>query len=246
MIAINVRDNAAELSRHLSATAREQVPFATALALTRTAKALERSTQMELGQVFNNPTPFVARGTFSTSANKRELTATVGMRDRTGAGRAGPAMYVKESFSGGARDLKPFERALKKLGALPEGYKAVPGYDLKTDRYGSPDRKKLTEIIGALSSGFSIYSGRGKRTALVGYFVVMPGAGGRAAHFKYPGIFRRLQRGDGRAVQCMFVFQTTASYDKRIELPALARAVVTRDFGIFLRGALAQAQGRPR
>ena len=246
MIAINVRDNAAELSRHLSATAREQVPFATALALTRTAKTLERSMQMELGRVFDNPTPFVARGTFSTSAKKRELTATVGMRDRTGAGRAGPAMYVKESFSGGTRNLKPFERALKKLGALPEGYKAVPGDYLKTDRYGSPDRKTLAEIIGALSSGFSVHAGRGKRASLVGYFVVMPGAAGRAAHFKYPGIFRRVQRGDERAVQCVFVFQTAASYDKRLDLPVLARAVVTRDFENHFKAALAQAQSKPR
>lgn len=245
MITINVRDNAAELTRRLSATARDQVPFATALALTRTAKALERSLQLELGQVFNNPTPFVARGTFSTSANKRELTATVGMRDRARDGRAGPAMYVKESFSGGARDLKPFERALKKLGALPQGYKAVPGADLKTDRYGNPDRKTLTEIIGALSSGFSVHTGRGKRASLVGYFVVMPGAAGRTAHFKRPGIFRRVQRGAERSVQCMLVFQTAASYRKRIDLPTLARAVVTRDFDRLFKGALAQAQSKP-
>lgn len=244
MITLNVRDNAAALSRHLSATAREQLPFATALALTRTAKALERALQIELAQVFDNPTPFVARGTFSTLANKRELTATVGMRDRTRDGRAGPALYVKESFSGGARDMKPFERALKKLGALPEGYKAVPGADLKIDRYGNPDRKTLTEIIGALSSGFSVHSGRGKRAARVGYFVVMPGAAGRAAHFKQPGIFRRVQRGTERAVQSMLVFQTAATYRKRLDLPALARAIVARDFDRQFKAALAQAQGR--
>lgn len=246
MITLKVTDNVEAVARGLEAHARDQLPFATALALTRTARKVERALQAELTSVFDNPTPFIARGTFATSASKRELTATVGMRDRGRDGRAGPAMYVKESFAGGARGMKPFELALRRLGALPEGWRAVPGADLKTDRYGNPDRRTLAEIIGALGSGASVWSGRGKRQALIGYFVVMPGAGGRAAHFKQPGVFRRVQRGAERGVQSMLVFQSAARYRKRLDLPSLAQGVVRQDFADLLRAALAQARGTAR
>lgn len=155
-------------------------------------------------------------------------------------------MYVKEHFKSGARDLKPFERALRRIGALPEGWKALPGRDLKTDRYGNPDRRLLAEIFGALKSGVSVYAGRGKRQSLQGYFVVMPGASGRAAHFKLPGIFRRVQRGAERAVQSMMVFQSAARYRKRIDLGVLARRVVAREFAQEFSVALAQAQRSQR
>lgn len=244
MITINVKDNLADVTRDLTRAAREQLPFATALTLTRTAKALERELQTALTRVFDNPTPFIARGTFATAANKRELAATVGMRDTARAGGASPAQYVKEFFSGGARNMKPFERALRRIGALPAGYKAIPGRDLKTDRYGNPDRRLLAEIIGALSSKTSIHSGRGKRAALVGYFVVLPGASGRAAHFKQPGILRRIQRGAQRSVQSMFVFETTARYRKRLDLESLAQRVVNRDFATLFDAALTQALGK--
>lgn len=81
MIAIKLTDNVAELERDLDRRARDQLPFATALALTRVAKTLERDLQSELTLAFDNPTPFITRGTFATSANKRTLTATVGLRE---------------------------------------------------------------------------------------------------------------------------------------------------------------------
>ena len=247
MITINVRDNAADVIRRLSDTAREQVPFATALALTRTARAVQRELRQEIISVFDQPTPFVVRGTFATIATKKKMQATVGMRDRGPDGRAGPAMYVKEFFNGGERQFKPYEMALAKMGCLPKGWKVVPGAALKRDRYGRPDRKMMAEIFGALGSGMSVFTQPRKQPqARIGYFVVMPGATGRAAHFKHPGIYRRVERGAARAVQSVLIFVTAATYGKRIDLPALARAVVTRDFDSLFKAALTQAQGKPK
>lgn len=246
MITVKVNDNAADVLRGLDLATREQLPFATALALTRTAKLVQSRLQDTLATAFDRPTPFVLRGTYLRAATKATLSAEIGMREVARGGRAGPAMYVKEFFSGGARDLKPFERALKKMGVLPEGYKAIPGAGLKTDRYGNPDRRALAEIIGALASRISVWSGRGKRQSLTGYFVVPPGARGGAAHFKYPGIFRRLQRGQERAVQSIFIFQHAAQYRKRIDLESLARRVVATDFPRQLSQALETARKTAR
>ena len=94
MITINVSDNIKEVTRGMDDLVRRQVPFATAQALTRTARAAAADLKRELGSVFDRPTPFIANSPFATSASKARLEATVGIRDK--GGRAAPAQYLKE------------------------------------------------------------------------------------------------------------------------------------------------------
>ncbi len=239
---LRITDNIKEVTRYLDGIAKEQAPFATAVAITRTAKHVDAELRATLGSVFDNPTSYIVRSTFSTSAKKTDLNATIGVRDQATRG-ASPAQYVRESFTGKSRGLKPYEVALQASGALPSGMRAVPGAGLKLDRFGNPDRKQITEILGALRRRIAVFSGRGKRVTRIAYFVRNPGDARPQARHLEPGVWRRIERD---AVVPVFLFVKEAAYSKVIDLPAIAGRVVSirfaDEFGKALAGAVRTAR----
>jgi len=210
---------------------RNQARYATAVALTKTAKQVEKRLQQDMLGTLDNPTPWTARGTFTKPATKADLTAVVGMRDRQ-------AVYVKEHFLGGLRGQKPFEKVLTSMGLLPGGYKAIPGNGMKLDSRGNPSRAQLKEIIGSLSSRMQVAKGRGKKVRMVGYFAVTPGSKSHLA----PGIYWR----SGRALKCALVFVKSAGYKKVLDLPRSAAEVVNREFAAQFSAAFEQAMKTAR
>jgi hypothetical protein len=196
--------------------------------------------------VFDSPKPSIVKGTFSTPATRAKLETEVGVRDKKTASGFAPADYVGEHFSGAARPQKPYERALQSMGVLPDGWRAVPGEDLKLDRYGNPSRKDLAEVFGALKSRMSVYKGRGKKAARYGYFIVAPGSADPRTRHLIPGIWRRRETYatgsyNDRPAIAVFIFVRHADYTKRIDLPRLAREVVEREFSAHFAAALDSA-----
>jgi hypothetical protein len=241
MIRISVKADIALATRRLDDVQRNQVPFATALALTRTAKAAGTKLQAELRRVFDQPKPTTVRSTFIQPATKAKLQSVVGIKDLKPAGGVAPSVYLKEHFSGGSRGAKPMERALQAARVVPRGWRVVPAVGMPTDRFGNPKRERVREVIGALKAGVQVFSGRGKRQALVGYFVVQPGGRDpRAAHL-HPGIYRRIKRGKDSAVVPVFLFVQAASYGQRIDLPQLVQGVVRSQFASEFASAMRTA-----
>lgn len=199
MPVIRVKVQAVQAVRALDDVQRRQVPFASALALTRTARAVEKSLQDEIRRVFDRPRPSTVKSTFSTPAKKNDLRATVGIKDIKPADGLPPSVYLKEHFSGGVRGFKPMERALQAGRHLPRGWRVVPAEGMPADRFGNPRKEKVREVLGALKSGLSLYSGKGKRQAVIGYFVVQPGARDPRVGHLQPGVYRRIQRKTDRA-----------------------------------------------
>lgn len=223
-----------ELKRRLSDIGRKQVPFAAAKAITKTAKAVEARIQRDMAGAFKSASPYVKRATFSTSATKANLTATVGLKDQKPSGGTAPAVLLKEHFTGGLRGNKPFEKAIAALGGMPRGYRAVPGGGMKLDAYGNPSRKDIGEMLGSLRTRTQVFKGRGKKTALVGFFIVPVGA---QTHL-HPGIYKRVARG---AIKAMFLFVQHAAYRKVMDMERSAREVVAREFQPNFDAAFAEA-----
>ena len=216
----------------------KQARFAAAVALTRTAKRVQTTLQRAISTALPGASPYTARATFATSANKSTLTALVGIKDQKPARGTAPAVLLKEHFTGGVRGNKPMEKALTALGVLPTGWRVVPGAGMPLDRYGNPRAKIIGEIIGALKSRMQIVKGRGKNAALVGYFVIVPGARSHLA----PGVYWR----KGRAVRPMLLYIKSAGYRRLIDLPTLAARVVNAEFSAQFATAYAQAMSSAR
>ncbi len=212
-----------ELKARLSDIGRDQLPFSAAQAITKTAKSVEARIQSDMARAFTSPSPYVKRATFTQSANKRNLTATVGLKDMKPAGGTAPSLLLKEHFTGGLRGRKPYEKAIEMLGGLPSGYRAIAGAGLKLDSYGNPNRKEVGEVIGALRTKMQVYKGRGKRQMMVGYFVVPVGSGTRL----HAGIWKRMAN---TKIMPMFIFVQSANYKKLIDLQRSANEVVSSEF----------------
>ena len=209
----------------------KQVRFAAALALTRTAQEVQKSMRGELASKIDKPTRYTLGGTFVRRAEKYNLEAIVGLIDKPlGRGHA-QAKYLAALLSGGRRRHVGYERALQGIGAMPSGYQIVPGNGAKLDAYGNINRKQMTEVFGALKSSSRsarVYSGRGKRQQLAGYFAAMPN-NPKTAHLP-PGIYRRVERAGGSSVQPVLLFVRPGDYPRRLDLITRGVAIARREF----------------
>lgn len=236
MISINVSDNIKDVTRGLDDFARRQVPFATAKALTDTAKGVQAELHREIKSVFDRPTPWIQRSPVIERATKGKLTATVGVRDK--GERATPAKYLKEHFSGGARGNKPMEVAMRSMGILPAGWLVVPSEDgVQKDAFGNVSPAIVRGILRELQAG-----GR-RQKAGVSYrlFVVRPGQADKRTRHLAPGIWSIVRSGDQSLMKPVFLFVARATYRKVLDLPRIAQKVVGKDFERNFRAALDMA-----
>lgn len=109
-----------EVARGLSDFARNQLPFATALAVNEVLQDVVRNTQKRMRRVIDRPTPFTLRGFAIRRASKRRLVGQVFAKDIQGA-------YLRWLETGGTRapkgraNLVPVGARLNKFGNLPRG-----------------------------------------------------------------------------------------------------------------------------
>jgi hypothetical protein len=124
----------------LSDFEKNQFPFAIAVALTEAAKIGKRDLTAQLTQNLDRPTPYTMKAVFVKSASKKdfpESASTVGIKD-------GQSKYLQAEFSGGTRNLKPFEVKFggeKKFAKLPANF--------KKDAYGNIKKSQLLAILAA-------------------------------------------------------------------------------------------------
>lgn len=101
---ISFESNIREWQRFMSDKVAGQVPFATAKALTMTARDdAKPAVEGRMETAFDNPTPFTKRGVATRAATKQTLVATVFIKDIQ-------AKYLKLEETGGVRT--PAGRAL--------------------------------------------------------------------------------------------------------------------------------------
>lgn len=216
---------------------RDQLPFATARALTETARVARQDLARVVEQAFDAPTPWIKGGAFSTSASKDSLQAWVGIKD-TGA-RASQAKFIKEHFGGGVRSSKPMELAMRSLGILPAGWLAVPSKDgVRKDSFGNVPKATIARILSAVRDGKKATRGADSFRVIV----VRPGeAGPRTRHLE-PGIWSFSKVGTQTIVKPVFLFVHAATYRSRLDLRRVVGEAVSREFQTRLAAAMAAAR----
>lgn len=224
--------------RYLDSVQRKQIPFATSVALNKTAKAAQEDIKTEMQRVLDKPKPYTLGGTFMRPSTKTVLEAVVGLKDQAASGR--PAgKYLQVQVSGGARRTTGYELALTKLGALPAGQRAIPAKGAKLDRYGNLNQQQLTEIIGALKSGARVFKGKGKRAHAGGYFIARRGVT-QTAHLE-PGIYYRIERAGQSAIVPVLIFTERAQYHKTLDIYRTVKRTVDKRFNTEFSSALQRA-----
>lgn len=125
-----------------------EIPFTTALALTRTSKAVEPDLINRMKKVLDRPKPYTLNSLFTRPATKRKLQSSVGIKDFAPKGT--PAVkYLQALVEGGKRRHKRSERALAARGKLKASQYLVPGKDAKLNKYGN---LPAAQVVKALSN----------------------------------------------------------------------------------------------
>jgi hypothetical protein len=111
--------NTAALDRALSDAARNQLPFATARALTTTGRGAAEVEKSRMSTLLDRPTPFTLRGIYAYGATKARPVAEVGIKRIQ-------AQYLGRLASGGTRRADgepipvPVGARLNKYGNIPK------------------------------------------------------------------------------------------------------------------------------
>jgi hypothetical protein len=239
-----------EALRNLDQAAREQIPFATARALTRTAQRAQAATYAEMRRVFDRPTPFTLSALRVSPAAKARLEAAVQVKDE--ATKATTAIKaIGHQMTGGPRWWKRSEGALRRLGLLAEGENAVPAAGAKLDAFGNMSRGQIVQIL----SWFQAFGEQGyrantsaesrtkkargtARTRGVGYYYRRDAPG--------RGVYMRVQTGFGSAIKPVLLFVRRANYTKRLDMPAVVARTVDEQFAREFAQAFREAMQSAR
>jgi hypothetical protein len=199
----------------------KQLPFALALALTRTAQVGQHEIKSEMRRVFNRPTPYTLRSVYLKPATKRKLESDVWLKDDAYKGL--PATkYLGPQVFGGERNHKRFEQLMRAKGYLPPGLFVVPAEGAKLDAYGNLSRGQLQRILAQLQASFdplqretpTSRKRQSRRKTRGGRYVL--GGVGRAKHLK-PGVWERITTGFGSAIRPVLLFVRRPRYQQRLE-----------------------------
>jgi hypothetical protein len=250
-MAVNVNSAISALASQMQG-ARKQVDFAARVALTRTAQKAVPAVQHEMRDVFRNPTPYTLAGLRVEPATKTRLTATVMLKDE--ATKATPAAkYMLPQIRGGQRGQKRFERALQAVGAMPAGFRAVPGAGARLDAFGNMSRGQIVQLLAYFrafpEAGYKANMtaeararlARGsKRKQGYAYFVGRPGD-------RLPlGIYQRTNFAFGSAIKPVLLFVRSAVYTERFDMEYVVEKTVEKEFAGEFARAMVEAERTSR
>ncbi len=145
---LDIHWDADELLSRLDSAAREQLPFAIALSLTRTAQQVQEAEWRVMAQVFDRPTRFTLNSLYLRRAEKRDPTpaAEVYFKDS----QFGGGHYLEPHVFGGVRPATPLERRLRWAGILAARNFAILGERAPRDQHGNIRRGQLTKMLADL------------------------------------------------------------------------------------------------
>ncbi|RFA24356.1 hypothetical protein CAI21_22030 [Alkalilimnicola ehrlichii] len=124
-----------EILRNLDNVQRQQLPFATAMALTRTAMGGRESVMASMPDQLDRPTPFTKRGIAYRRATKRNLQAAIFVRPTQ-------EQYLRYQVDGGTR--RPSGQAIP-----------VPTSNMRKNAYGNMPKGKVKRLLSNRQKYFS-------------------------------------------------------------------------------------------
>ncbi|HZU65429.1 MAG TPA: hypothetical protein VFF98_17205 [Novosphingobium sp.] len=224
MLAINMRADLTGMQRALTALGGTQVPFASALALTRLAQGVAVQEQRAVDQTFDSPTPFTVNSFVVRAARKTNLVSVVAIKPIA-------ASYLRPYIEGGNRSLIS-RKGVKQGMIVPMG--------APVDQYGNLPRNALQRLkrnkdiyIGALASA------NGQRISGVWQWAPLAKGAKLVGKNGQPPKARP-------GMKLLVRFEDTTQAPKHLPFYERARAYVkanaAREFDLALRKALATAR----
>lgn len=226
MITINI-NGLTDVQRKLSRLGNSQIPYATARALTQTAKDAQPAIRSGMQRTFDRPTPYTLNSTRTDPATKTKPQASVELRDKSAQRTASRKSWIAPQVYGGGRNLKNFEFLLRKKGILPARMYAVPGAGADLDAFGNMTRGQIAQLLAYFQSftdqGYKANStdkGRraidrrlGKKAAGAKVqYIVSAGRSNLSTMHLAPGIYKRIGFAAGSSLKPILMFVRRPTY----------------------------------
>lgn len=123
---VSVRSNSKQFMRQMTKAQRSQLPFATARALTWTAKDAKVAVEKRIGTAFDRPTPYTQKAVATQPATKARQFSRVLIKDRQ-------AEYLIRQEEGGTR--------------TPKGTALVVPAGIRRNKYGNIARGGVRRLL---------------------------------------------------------------------------------------------------
>ena len=138
----------ADIKLDLNKVERETLPFASIVALTRTAVQARDLVRAEMPRIFKSPTPYTVNAVRAMPATKATLASAVLLRT---AGEVPAGDYLGPEILDGFRNEKRSERALQLADAMLPGQFEMPSREAVLDAYGNIPRGEIVKILSGIS-----------------------------------------------------------------------------------------------
>ena len=244
MIDLTVTVDTKAATQFLNDVQRKQIPFATSVAINKTAGDVQEALTNEMS-VFDRPKSVTKKGIYITRSTKSKLTATVGLKSRA-AGSVPVAEYLGANIEGGGRVDKRSEIMLRNAGILPAGMQTRPGPDARLDAYGNMSRGQIVQILSYFRAFGSIAkSGRGRSGTTQSAKLNAP-AKRNPKPYSYFVMSNVLWMRQGKKIKQMLTFTSAQSYRKRYDFKRVATSTVQRQFDVRFKQAMDYALATAR
>ena len=237
---IEIKPVVGKVIEDLTDAEKRQIPFATSVAMNRTAYAVRTAMQKAMPTYFDRPTPMTIDAVLYDKTHKRDasIVSRIFLRDEADKGTA-PVKYLFPEVEGGTRNETRFERALRFAGKLPSGMSVVPGKGAKLDQYGNVPNGIATNVLSQVQGQIDKYQNTTKRSAArakgrrANYFLGRPGGG------RLPlGIYQRMAHG----VKPIYMFvPRLPNYRKRFPFYAIVQGAFDKLYPIEFAKAFKEA-----
>lgn len=239
MTIITVKADASSALKALNELASSQIPFATSLALNRTAQFVRTTMVGQMDSIFDAPTPFTKNALYIKASTKTNLVAYVQVKDKQ-------RKYLTPEIEGGPRGQKGFESLLIRSGLMQSGWFAVPASGQKLDQYGNVPPGTVTKILSQLQSARDSLTNesaakrtkRNRKLPQGRYFCIRVGD---TSHLK-PGIYERKSMTAHGGIVPIFIFTAKApKYSKRWDFYGIAQRLAEDQYPIEFEKAISVA-----
>ncbi len=202
----------------------KQVNYAAAVALTATAKKAQAAMPAALDRALDRPTPFTKTSVFVSPANKNNLAATIGFKDRA-------ATYMARQIAGGT--LNPGSKGLK----LPAS--------IALNQYGNIPKGIIAQLIAvAKKEGKGLTKRKSRLIKVSNKVELFYGDPADVGGHKFPpGIYKRIDRGNGRRqlVPIVIFPRVAAHYKQRFKFREEVEKIVREEWPSQFSSALENA-----
>jgi len=221
------------VSRELDDVARKQMPFATVLGLTLTAKAVQADIKAQLPKIFDRPTPWTINSIGMAPA-KFGVASSVFIRSQSPTGTPA-SKYLGPEIEGGHRRVARFERRINAQARIPEQMMiAAKGATL--DGFGNMQRAQINRIIRNMNAMGPFKKNKEPRKE---FFVGKAKANGQPL-----AIYQIVAR--GKVVPVIAFLHRQPDYSTRFPFQKLVQESATKHFLPSLQAGMAKAMASRR